>query len=478
MTPGQRVPHAAGHGSHDGAGARDGAGAAAAPPLTVEAARDAVLAAVPGPTETEVVSIIDGLGRVLAEDVVSGLDLPPWDNSAMDGYAIRSADVAAAGPGGPALLRVTADLAAGTTPDAIVERGTAIRIATGARLPAGADAVVPVEQTRPADADGAILGPSSRDARGPVPAAVAVDRPVAAGASIRRQGSDLRAGARVLEAGHIVRPASVAIAAGIGRDTLPVHRRPIVGILATGDEIRRPGQPLGDAGIPDANGPALVALVEEAGGDPRVLGIADDRLEDVRARLCAGLAENPDLVIVSGGVSVGPYDHVRTAFQELGEVELWRVAVQPGKPFAFATTRSGGPAGRPDRRASVLLFGLPGNPVSTFVTFELFVRPAILALSGRRDVGRPVDRAVLLDEASKSSGRRAFLRVTAERGGDGSVVRDEAGRARVRLAQGPAGQGSHVLSALAAADGLAVVPEDVEVHQAGDPVELWWLDDH
>jgi molybdopterin molybdotransferase len=444
--------------------------------LSVEAARDAVLAAVPEATEAEVISIFDSLGRVMAADVISSLDLPPWDNSAMDGYAIRSMDVSGARDGDPVLLRVTGDLAAGSMADDRVERGTATRIATGARLPAGADAVIPVEQTRPADAEGRVLGPASRDASGAPPAAISIDRPVPAGGSVRRQGSDLRSGVRVLEAGHLVRPASVAIAAGIGLDTLPVHRRPIVGILATGDEVRRPGQPLGDAGIPDANGPALVALVEEAGGDPRVLGIADDRLEDVRARLCAGLAEDPDVVIVSGGVSVGPYDHVRTAFAELGQVELWRVAVQPGKPFAFATTTSAGPAGRLDRPAPVLLFGLPGNPVSTFVTFELFVRPAILALSGRRDVRRPVDRGVLLDEATKSAGRRAFLRVTADRDPHGGVIRDEAGRAQVHLAQGPAGQGSHVLSALAAADALAVVPEDVDVHRAGDPVELWWLD--
>jgi len=194
------------------------------------------------------------------------------------------------------------------------------------------------------------------------------------------------------------------------------------------------------------------------------------------ARLCAGLAEDPDVVIVSGGVSVGPYDHVRAAFEEIGHVELWRGAVQPGKPFAFGTTRSVGPAGRPERDRPVLLFGLPGNPVSTFVTFELFVRPALLALSGRRDVRRPVDRGVLLDEARTSNGRRAFLRVTAERDRAGSVIRDPAGQAQVRLSRGPGGQGSHVLSALAAADGLAVIPEDVAVHRAGDPVELWWLD--
>jgi molybdenum cofactor synthesis domain-containing protein len=280
----------------------------------------------------------------------------------------------------------------------------------------------------------------------------------------------------VLEAGTVISPATIAVAAGVGSEHLVVRRRPIVGVLATGDEVRSPGQPLGEAGIPDANGPALMALVADAGGDPRWLGVAADRLDDVRARLCAGLAGRPDLVIVSGGVSVGPYDHVRTAFAEVGEVDLWRVAVQPGKPFAFATTRSGGQAGRPQRDRPVPLFGLPGNPVSTFVTFELFVRPAILALLGRRGAGRTVDRGVLLDEARTSRERRAFLRVTAERDPGGAIARDELGRVRARLARGARGQGSHVLSALAAADALAIVPEGTETHRAGDPVELWWLD--
>ena len=232
---------------------------------------------------------------------------------------------------------------------------------------------------------------------------------------MRRRGSDLRAGDHVLEAGALIGPAAVAVAAGVGVDRLQLRRRPIVGVLATGDEVRSPGRPLGDAGIPDANGPALMALVEDAGGDPRSLGIAKDTLADVRARICAGLAEDPDLVIVSGGVSVGPYDHVRTAFAEIGTVDLWRVAVQPGKPFAFGTTTSGGPAGRPPRDRPVLMFGLPGNPVSTFVTFELFVRPALVALLGRRDGARSIDRGVLLDEARTSRERRAYLRVTAER---------------------------------------------------------------
>jgi molybdopterin molybdotransferase len=233
--------------------------------------------------------------------------------------------------------------------------------------------------------------------------------------------------------------------------------------------VRPAGTELGDAGIPDANGPGLRALVETAGAEPMDLGIAPDDLDDVIGRLRGALAAGIDAIVVAGGVSVGPYDVVKVAFETVGQIELWRVAVQPGKPFAFGT------ATRPDG-GRALLFGLPGNPVSSFVTFELFVRPAIRALSGRRDLLRPVDRAVLLDEVRTAPGRRAFLRVTADRDADGAPVRDGLGRVHVRLSHGPAGQGSHVLSALAAADALAVVPESVETHMAGDPVQLWWLD--
>ncbi len=443
---------------------------------SVDAAREAVLAAVPEPTEPEVVWLPDALRRVLATDVIAELDLPPWDNSAMDGYAVRSGDLAAASESTPVRLRVAGDLPAGVAPRVRVERDTALRIATGARIPAGADAVIQVELTAPADAEGSPLAPASRHASGPLPEWILAYHAIPAGTAIRTAGSDLRRSDRVLEAGTLVRPATIAIAAGLGLQHLTVRRRPIVGVLATGDEVRSAGQGLGDAGIPDANGPALMALVEDAGGEPRFLGIAADRLDDVRARLCAGLAEDPDIVIVSGGVSVGPYDHVRAAFEEIGRVDLWRVAVQPGKPFAFGTTRWAGPAGRAERVVPVLLFGLPGNPVSTFVTFEIFIRPALLTLTGRSEARRAVDRGVLLDDARTSGGRRAYLRVTAERDATGAVVRDGDGRAQVRLSRGPAGQGSHVLSSLAAADALAVIPEDVTVHQAGDSVELWWLD--
>jgi molybdopterin molybdotransferase len=273
----------------------------------------------------------------------------------------------------------------------------------------------------------------------------------------------------ILAAGSALSPAAVALAAGAGSASLHVRRRPRIAVLATGNEVRPAGADLGPAGIPDANGPGLRALVTSSGADPIDLGIAPDELDAVVGRLRAALDAGVDAIVVAGGVSVGPYDVVKLAFEAVGKIGLWRVAVQPGKPFAFGTApRPGG--GR------ALLFGLPGNPVSSFVTFELFVRPAIRALAGRRDLLRPVDRAVLLDEVRTAPNRRAFLRVTAERDADGAPVRDELGRVQVRLASGPAGQGSHVLSALAAADSLAVVPEAVETHVAGDPVELWWLD--
>ncbi len=433
--------------------------------LSVEAAQATVLAGV-GPLEDlERLAPEQALGRVLAEAVAAATALPPWDNSAMDGYAIRSADVSDASDGRPARLTVVGEVRAGAAPDVEVIDGAAVRIATGAPLPRGADAVVPVELTTPLDADGNV-GPRGREATGPLPAACLVHVAVERGNAIRRAGSDVTAGAMLADAGGVVTPAVVALAAGAGVGEVIVRRRPRVAVLATGDEVRRPGTDLGPAGIPDANGPGLRALVRDAGADAIDLGIAVDRLEDVEARLRRGLAE-ADLVVVAGGVSVGPYDVVRMAFDAVGHMDLWRVAVQPGKPFAFGRADADG------RETPVLLFGLPGNPVSAFVTFELFVRPVLRRLAGHARLHRPVDRAVLEDPVSKSVGRRGFQRVTARRAPDGSPLRDGKGRVRVRLA---GGQGSHVMSALAAADALAVVPEPLERVEAGTEVELRWLD--
>jgi molybdopterin molybdotransferase len=433
--------------------------------LSVEEALASVLATIPEPLPAEELAPDAALGRWLAAPVVATTDLPPWDNSAMDGYAVRSADTLGATEDAPVVLRLSGEVRAGEMAVDGVAAGHAFRIATGAPLPPGADAVVPVEQTTPLDAAGDATGPRGREASGPLPYACAVHLAVEVGGSVRHRGDDLTGGTAVLEAGARLAPGAVALAAGAGAALVSVHRRPRVGVLATGDEIREPGTALGPAGIPDANGPGLRALVSSAGATPVPLGVARDELQDVVARL-SGALPDVDALIVSGGVSVGPYDVVRAAFGAIGRVDLWRVAVQPGKPFAFGT------AERPDGRR-IPLFGLPGNPVSTAVTFELFVRPALRRLAGEPAPRRDADLAVLRERVSTSPGRRAFLRVVADRGPDGAAARDAAGRVLVRLA---GRQGSHVLSALGAADALAIVPEEVEVAEAGSEVALWWLD--
>jgi molybdopterin molybdotransferase len=433
--------------------------------LSVEAAREAVLR-VAVMLDHESVAVADALGRILAEPVTARVSLPPWPNSAMDGYAILAADTVPATEEAPVRLTVIGDVRAGVAPDVTIRPGGAARIATGARLPAGADAVIPVEATTPIDVTGQ-PGPRGRDATGPLPVACLVHQAVPVGGSVRDAGSDLRAGDTLLDEGSAIGAAGVALLAGAGVDRVLVHRRPRVAVLATGDEVRAPGEPLGPAGIPDANGPGLRAQVVAAGADAIDLGIATDELADVLARLRRGLEAGADALIVSGGVSVGPYDVVKLAMEAIGRVDLWRVAVQPGKPFAFGTTErsaGGGP---------VLVFGLPGNPVSSAVTFELFVRPAIRRLAGRRDLVRPADRAVLGEAVSKGHGRRAYLRVRAQRDDGGAPVRDEHGRVKVGLA---GGQGSHVISALAGADALAIVPEADDSLPAGAEVALWWLD--
>ena len=435
--------------------------------LTVDEALAAVLARVGDPRGTEEVAIEDALGRVAAGPIVASISLPPWPNSAMDGYAIRAEDVVGATEAEPVRLLVTGEAAAGVATPARVEAGTAVRIATGAPIPPGTDCVVQVEATTPIADDGA-LGTRARDAAGSLPAACLVHAAPSPGANIREAASDVTAGDVILPAGRVVTPSAIALAAGTGVRFAAVRRRPRVAILATGDEIRGAGVALGPAGIPDANGPGLAALVRADGWEAVRLGVAGDRLADVVERLRAGIAI-AEAVIVSGGVSVGPYDAVRAAFAEVGSIELWRVAVQPGKPFAFGLSTELGPDGRP-----VLLFGLPGNPVSTFVSYELFVRPALRALEGHADLVRPLEPAVLEDAARTSADRRAYLRAVAVRDAAGTPLRDRAGRLRVRLA---GGQGSHVLSALARADGLAVVPAGVEHVAPGDPVGFVWTVD-
>ena len=409
--------------------------------LSLDDARARMLAALePLPEETFPLSA--ALGRVLASEIDSRLTLPPWDNSAMDGFAVRSEDVNGASSDHPVELRVIGESAAGRSATVQVTPGTAVRILTGAPLPGGADAVVPVEDTD------APMGVAD------LPDRVLIEAPRAPGAHVRHRGSDLREGYPLLAAGAELGAAALAVTAAGGHAKLRVHRRPRVAVMATGDELASVGEELSADQIPDSNSVGLSAQATEVGAEVRSLGIGRDDLEDVIGRLRTGL-EWADVVVVSGGVSVGAHDVVKDAFAELGEMELWRVAVQPGKPLAFAR------APRATGEGTVLLFGLPGNPVSSFVTFELFVRPVLRRLAGHADViGRDTVRATLREPVTKSPGRRAFLRVRLEHDGEGW------------FASLAGGQDSHVLSALAAANGLAIVSEDDDGLPAGAIVDV------
>ena len=396
------------------------------------------------PLESEEVALDAALGRVLAAPLRSLVTAPPFDNSAMDGYAVRAVDVAAAAPQQPLSLPVIDESAAGRPASENVVAGTAIRILTGAPLPGGADAVVPLEDTDAHQRDGAAALET-----------IAVLQPARPGAHVRRAGSDLRAGEPLLAAGAVLTPAALAVAAAGGHARLAVQRRPRVAVLATGNELVAPGEPLGEAEIYDSNTVGLLGQARRMGAEARSLGIAGDAVESVVSLLAPAL-DWADVAVVSGGVSVGVHDVVKDAFARLGRIELWRVAVQPGKPLAF------GRAARPAGVREPLLFGLPGNPVSSLVTFELFVRPVLRRLAGHADpLARDIVRARLADDVSKAAGRRAFLRVRLSPAADGGMMATLAG-----------GQGSHVLSALAAADGLAIVHEDVDGLPAGSEVEV------
>ncbi len=437
------------------------------PLLSVEQAHERLLTAAGDSLPGEDVALEDALGRVLAASIRSARDLPAWDNSAMDGFAVHAGDVAGAAPDTPIRLRVVGEVRAGGSPDVLLPPGCAVRIATGARVPPSADAVVRVEDTTGDDV-ASPGGPASTGFRAgePIQGVCLVTAAAGLGAHIRRRGEDVRAGAELFEPGRRVGPPQIAMAAAAGLDRLPVHRLPVVGVLSTGDELRLVGQDLGESGITDANRPGLLAMCREAGALAVDLGIAADSLESVLGAIRPAL-ERVDLLIVSGGVSVGPYDVVRASFEAIGRVELWRVAIQPGKPFAFGRSEPRESDGR-----RVLLFGLPGNPVSALVTFDLFVRPALDRLAGLPSPMVDTDRAVTEDRMRKSTGKRGFLRVTVARDERGSVVRDGHGLLRVRLA---GSQGSHVLSAMAAADALAVLPEAIDELEPGAEVEIRWL---
>ena len=374
------------------------------------------------------------VGAVAAATVLAPHDVPPFANTAMDGYAVRSADTAHP----PVRLAVVGLLPAGSAPSAPVGEGQAVRIMTGAPIPAGADAVVMVERTRPLDGESSVL----------------IEIEATPGMSIREAGSDVRAGDEVVSAGTLLSAGHVGVLASLGYECVPVHRRPRVGVLATGDELVEGPHPLRPGQIRDSNRPMLLAMVAQAGAEPVDLGRSPDDPEAIASALRHAVEMRPcDVVLATGGVSVGDFDYVAAVLGRLGQVWTWDVAMKPGKPLAFGVVHD-----RP-------VFGLPGNPVSAAVSFEMFARPAIRTLLGYRHPHRPVLAAVAEEPfRRRRDGKLHVYRVVASWTGDG--------RAAVRSA---GGQGSHALAALAAANALALVP-DGEGITAGDRVDVVLLD--
>ncbi len=392
--------------------------------------------------------ILDCLGQVLAEDIYSTIDIPPLDNSAMDGYAVQAEDTYGAGESSPVYLAVVGEIAAGSLPTRAVKAGTAIRIMTGAPLPDGADAVVQFENT----------DEMTRKSSGGDLSQIGILHQAKKRLNVRNRGEDIAKGNLVLEKGRVLRPQEIGVLASLGHSVAPVIRRPIVAILATGDELIAVDQPLDPGKIHDSNTYTIAAEVSRYGGIPRILGIGRDSIQSLTERIHEGL--DADMLITSGGVSKGDYDIVKDVLAEHGEVGFWTVRMKPGKPLAFGIIKNveGG------RKREVPHLGLPGNPVSSMITFEQFARPAILKMMGKKTLAKPTVQAIIEDNIANNDGRRVFSRVmVTKRGGQyyASVT-------------GP--QGSGILTSIAKANGLAVIPETSKGVKAGEIVQVQMLD--
>jgi len=396
--------------------------------LSIDEAVDAVLAAT-GPLPAEAAQLLDALGRAVAADIVSDEQVPSFDNSAMDGYAVRGEELAA----GRTRFRVAVEIPAGRYVAEALGPGEAAKIMTGAPLPPGVDTVVPVEMT------------------GQAGDTLVVDEAVRPGANVRHAGEDVAVGDVVLPRGARLGPAELGLLASIGVDPVPVTRRPRVAILATGSELVAVGDPVGPGQIRNSNSYTAYGQVLAAGAEPVLLGIARDDLDETR-RLIAGALEH-DVVLTSGGVSVGEFDFVKRVQEELGvQRRFWGVATKPGKPLAFGT------------RGRTLVFGVPGNPVAAMVSFELYIRPALLALQGRRDLYRPYVMATAAEPVWRTKERTEARRCRLLHHGDGWVF----------TTTGP--QGSGILRSMALADGLAFIPPGHPGSEAGTTFMVLLLD--
>ena len=381
----------------------------------------------------EKVGIISSLGRVIGEDILAPRDIPPLDNSAMDGYALRSADIKGASRENPVSLQVIEELPAGELPQKAVAKGEAIRIMTGAPIPSGADTVVMVEDTEKAGQQ------------------VKIFQGVPSGENIRRAGEDVRMGDRVISMGSVIRAAEVGMLASVGRASVYVHQKPVVAILCTGDELVDVDEGIADHKIVSSNSYTLCAQVMECGALPLQLGIAKDKPEEIEGKLRQGL--RADVILSSAGVSVGDYDLVKDVLEKIGfQLDFWRVAMRPGQPLAFGTI-----GGKPT-------FGLPGNPVSSMVSFEQFVRPSLLKMMGHKRLFRPVVEAILKEDITKKPDRRHFMRARVSLEGDRYVV----------TTTGP--QGSGILNSMVEANGLLIVPQEETEIKAGEKVRVQILD--
>jgi molybdopterin molybdotransferase len=415
--------------------------------ISVEEARERILDVISRlPAEEK--PLAEALGQVLAEDVTSPITIPPLDNTSMDGSAVRAVDTTGASEASPVTLQVVGEVAAGYIFSGEVVPGTAVRIMTGAPVPRGADAIVPFEETD--ETPGRNFGSfaKGRDS-------VGILKSADVGANVRRAGEDVLKGSEVMRARTELGAAQIGVLSSLGNASVHVYRRPVVAIISTGDELLELGQPHSEGKIYDSNSYSIAALVEEAGGIPLRLGISRDTVDELTTMI-HGALKSCDLLITTAGVSRGDYDVVKDVLLREGQVDFWTVRMRPGKPLAFGSFEA------PDGRR-VPHIGLPGNPVSSMVTFELFGRAAIYKQSGREGWERPVLRVVVEDRIVNSDGRRFLAR---------GIVRQEEGRYIASLT-GP--QGSGILTSMALANALVVCPEDVPSLKPGDEADAMML---